>query len=270
MQSVNIINHSVILVAPPVIVCCNFATGITIQNILMKNNRIITGLAILMLLASSVMAATPALSARQNSIVEIASNTAIGNLDSLYSVLNHALDDGMTINELSEVLVHTYAYCGFPRSLQGLKTLVRVLGDRKARGITDTPGREATPLDPTRNRYERGRAILAEISGVPADAPKADYAQLAPEIEVFLKEHLFSDLFERDVLTYAEREIATVAVIASLGKGVEPMLNSHSLIAMRLGATPEQIAEIKAIASANLLLSGNKEKPENLYKSDNN
>lgn len=46
-----------------------------------------------------------------------------------------------------------------------------------------------------------GRDILAEISGVPADAPKADYAVLAPEIEVFLKEHLFADLFERDVLT---------------------------------------------------------------------
>lgn len=75
-------------------------------------------------------------------------------------------------------------------------------------------GREASPVTDARPKYERGRDILAEISGIPADAPKADYAVLAPEIEVFLKEHLFADLFERDVLTHAEREIATVAILA--------------------------------------------------------
>ena len=59
-----------------------------------------------------------------------------------------------------------------------------------------TRGREASPITDTRSsKYERGRDILAEISGVPADAPKANYAVLAPEIEVFLKEHLFADLF---------------------------------------------------------------------------
>lgn len=72
---------------------------------------------------------------------------------------------------------------------------------------------------------------------------------LAPEVEVFLKEHLFCALFERDVLTCAERELATVSVIASLGKGVEPMLRSHIGIAKRLGATDSQIAEIVGFAA---------------------
>ncbi len=84
---------------------------------------------------------------------------------------------------------------------------------------------------------------------MPADAPKAPYAVLSPDVEVFLKEHLFCDLFERDVLTYAERELATVAVIASLGEGVEPMLRSHSGIAKRLGASDTQIEEIIIFAN---------------------
>ena len=131
-------------------------------------------------------------------------------------------------------MVHAYAYCGFPRALRGLQTLVAVLDERKAKGIEDDWGRKASPITDTRSKYERGRDILVEISGIPADAPKADYAILAPEIEVFLKEHLFADLFERDVLTYAERELTTVAVIASLGKGVYhyffKLAESHAVI----------------------------------------
>lgn len=197
------------------------------------------------------------LSPRHAAITGIASCTATGSLDSLYVALDHALDSVLTVNETKEVLVHSYAYCGFPRVLQGLRTLVKVLADRKARGIEDPAGREASPLDPRRDRYAAGRTVLAELTGVASDsASKADYAVLAPEIEVFLKEHLFSDLFERDVLSYYDREIATVAIIASLGEGVEPMLASHSGIAMRLGASREDIGEILEIASSNRSDSG--------------
>lgn len=197
------------------------------------------------------LALSARLNDRQAAIVQIASRTAAGSLDSLYASLDKALDSTLTVNEAKEVMVHSYAYCGFPRALQSLKTLVRVLDDRKSRGVVDDFGREATPLDPHRDKYERGREILSEISGVPVDAPAADYAVLSPEVEVFLKEHLFSDLFERDVLSYADREVATVAVIASLGAGVEPMLAGHSNIAMRLGASQDDIDEIRRMADEN-------------------
>lgn len=197
------------------------------------------------------LALSARLNDRQAAIVQIASRTAAGSLDSLYASHDKALDSTLTVNEAKEVMVHSYAYCGFPRALQGLNTFVRVLDGRKSRGVVDNYGRAATPLDPKRDKYEHGREILSEISGIPADAPQPAYAVLSPEIEVFLKEHLFSDLFERDVLSYADREVATVAVIASLGKGVEPMLAGHSKIAMRLGASQEDIDEIVRMADAN-------------------
>lgn len=192
---------------------------------------------------------TTALSPRQKAIVEIASLTAKTDLPMLHETLDGTLDSIMTLNEVKEVIVHTYAYCGFPKALRGLQTLVGVIDKRKETGKTVIRGKEATPVNDGRSKYERGRQILAEISGVPADAPKPAYAQLSPEVEVFLKEHLFCDLFERDVLTYAERELATVAVIAALGERVEPMLASHSKIAMRLGATSEQIEETIYLSS---------------------
>lgn len=186
---------------------------------------------------------------RQKDIVEIASHTAKSDFISLDRSLNEALDNGMTVNEAKEVIVHTYAYCGFPKALRGLQTMIAVLDERTASGKPTERGREATVVKDCRSKYDRGREILSEISGVPADAPKAAYAELSPEIEVFLKEHLFCDLFERDVLTYAERELATVAVIASLGEGVEPMLRSHIGLAKRLGATDRQIEEIVTYAA---------------------
>ena len=76
--------------------------------------------------------------------------------------------------------------------------------------------------------------------------PKTGYAAFAPEIEVFLKEHLFADIFERDVLTYQERELVTVSVLSSIG-GVEPMLQSHLGICLNVGITPEQLGEFMAV-----------------------
>ena len=57
---------------------------------------------------------------RQQNIVLIASTTAAGDLENLKTALVGGLDSGMTVNEIKEVLVHAYAYCGFPRSLRAL------------------------------------------------------------------------------------------------------------------------------------------------------
>ena len=204
------------------------------------------------IVTSQTPKAEQAMDSKRQHITEVAALTGKGDLDKLKIVLIDGLNDGMAVSELKEVMVHAYAYCGFPRALRGLQTLVAVLDERKAKGIEDDWGRKASPITDTRSKYERGRDILVEISGIPADAPKADYAILAPEIEVFLKEHLFADLFERDVLTYAERELTPVAVIASLGKGVEPMLKGHMGIALNVGITPDELRSVLAIVEKNI------------------
>ena len=195
--------------------------------------------------------ANKVLAPREQAIVAVASYTGKGNLENLRRALAQALDAGMTVNEINEVLIHAYAYCGFPRSLRAIQTFMQVVEKRKADGITDVIGRGASIITDNRSRYERGCDVLAEISGVPADAPKAGYAIFAPTIERFLKEHLFADLFERDLLTYRERELTTVSVLAGVG-GVEPMFGSHAAICMHLGVTPEQLSAMLNIVEMNL------------------
>lgn len=213
----------------------------------MKNVYVIICICLMTAIQVTAQPASPdnVLTARQQHIVRIASCTGRGDLETLKPVLAAGLDQGLTVNEIREVLIHAYAYCGFPRSLRALQTFIAVLDERKTQGIEDTVGKDASPVKDDRSRYDRGRDILAEISGVPADAPKAGYAEFAPVIERFLKEHLFADLFERDVLTYSERELATVSVIAALGESVMPMLRGHMAICRNLGMTEEQLNQAR-------------------------
>lgn len=195
--------------------------------------------------------ANKALSAREQAIVAVASYTGRGDLEHLKPALSQALESGMTINEVNEVLIHAYAYSGFPRSLRAIQTFMQVVDERKAKGKNDVTGREATSVNDGRSRYERGRDVLAQISGASAEAPKAGYAVFAPTVERFLKEHLFADLFERDLLTYRERELTTVSILAGVG-GVEPMAYSHMSICLNLGVTPQQLSALLNIIEMNL------------------
>lgn len=189
---------------------------------------------------------TMALSQKEQYLVAIAALTGKGDLVQLKPALNNGLDAGLTVNQIKESLIHVYAYAGFPRSLRGLQTFMALLEERKAKGINDIAGAEATPIKDERSKYDRGKAILEELTGVPEKEPKTGYAAFAPTIEVFLKEHLFADIFERDVLTYRERELVTISVLSSIG-GVEPMLSSHLNICLKVGLTPAQLQNFISI-----------------------
>lgn len=186
------------------------------------------------------------LSLKEQHIVAIAASTSKGDLAMLKTELETGLDAGLTVNQIKELIVHIYAYAGFPRSIRGLQTFMAVLDERKAKGITYPPGAEASSIDNSESKYARGRTILQQLTGVPEMGTKAGYAAFAPIIEVFLKEHLFADIFERDILSYTERELVTISVLASIG-GVEPMLQSHLKICLNVGLTAEQLQQFVTI-----------------------
>jgi 4-carboxymuconolactone decarboxylase len=186
------------------------------------------------------------LSPIEASIVTISSLAAEGNLEKLKTALNDGLEAGLTVNQIKEVLVHLYAYCGFPRSILGLQTFMEVLEERKAKGISDIMGKEAAVVAENGAKYERGKAILGMLTKTPQTGPLKGYSAFAPVIDTFLKEHLFADIFERDILTYAQRELVTISVITTIGDA-DPMLQGHLAIALNVGITPEQLNEFIGI-----------------------
>jgi alkylhydroperoxidase/carboxymuconolactone decarboxylase family protein YurZ len=181
----------------------------------------------------------------EKNIIQIASYTAQGELNKLKGTLQQGLDNGLTINETKEIMVHLYAYAGFPRSIRGLQTLLEVLKERKAIGTRDKLGAVVSPIEKFGKKYERGQAILEELLGKPL-GEKPEYQKFSPEIDQFLKEHLFADVFEREILSYKQRELVTISVIASLGN-LNPMLNSHYKLCLNTGWLPGQLHEFTEI-----------------------
>ncbi|AOW19655.1 carboxymuconolactone decarboxylase family protein [Urechidicola croceus] len=216
----------------------------------MKQFKDITiGLLVILLCISTVSYAqnnsynTNALNSKDQSIITIASLTAKGDLENLKRALVQGLENELTINEIKEVLIHLYAYSGFPRSIRGLQTFIAVLEERKAQGISDIVGRKASVINSNEDKYERGKSNLEELIQSKLKSEKPKYQQFSPEIDTFLKEHLFSDIFDRDVLTYKQRELVTVSVLITLGD-LEPMLRSHMNICFIQGITSNQLEEL--------------------------
>src|SRR3954463_4914184 len=183
------------------------------------------------------------LNAQQQSIVSIAALTAIGDLEHLKTELNTSLDAGLTINEIKEVLVQLYAYCGFPRSLNGISTFMKVVEERKSKGIQDVTGKEATPVADSVDKYERGRRTLETLTKTPQVKPAPGFGEFAPRIDAFLKEHLFADIFDNNILTYQQRELATISALSAM-QGVAPQLQAHLTMGMNTGITESELRQV--------------------------
>lgn len=196
-------------------------------------------LAITLLRGENAMASV--LNAKQQAIAAASAYAASGNQDGLKQALAQGLDNGVSVNEFKEILVQVYAYCGFPRSLNALNTLMQL---EEERGNKDDAGKEPVAM-PQGSSLEFGTANQTKLVGAPV---RGKLFEFAPEIDEFLKAHLFGDIFARDNVDWKTRELATVAMLAARN-GVDSQLESHINIAKHNGLTDEEIAEVKEIAS---------------------
>lgn len=184
-----------------------------------------------------------ALNAKQQSIVTISAFTASGNMEKLQTALNECLDAGLTVNEIKEILVQLYAYCGFPRSLNAIGSFMAVLEKREKQGIKDNIGREASPFPTNKSSIELGTEIQTRLVGQPVKGPIYTFA---PAIDQFLKGHLFGDIFGRDLLDFQTREIVTISALAGMA-GVNPQLQAHLNIGFNTGLTEAQMKSLVSV-----------------------
>ncbi len=192
---------------------------------------------------------TQALSAKQRAIIPIAAFTSTGEQERLKTALVEGLEAGLTVNEIKEILVQMYAYAGFPRSLNGIQTFMTLMDERGAKGIKDEIGKEATPLPADLNRDEYGASVRAKLVGQEVIPPPSGYQLFTPVIDTFLKEHLFADIFARDILDHQSRELATNAALASM-TGTQSQLQFHLGAAMNVGLTEAQMRDFISVIAA--------------------
>ena len=161
----------------------------------------------------------------------------------LEQAIQNGLDAGLTVNQIKEAFSHLYAYTGFPRSLNALGTLQKVLEQRNAEGKITVEGEEASPLPKNFDALKVGTEVQTKLSGRPFNY------DFCPAEDYYLKAHLFGDIFARDVLTHAERELITVSALSGMD-GVEPQLKAHVNGARNMGLSDEQLQAIPAVLAA--------------------
>ncbi len=176
---------------------------------------------------------------RNQHFVLVAAFTATGNTSALRAALTNALNAKISISELRDALVQLYAYCGFPRSLTALSELLSLINERKAAGITDIEGPKANPRPRPEKLHEIGTATQTRLVGAPVKGALFDFA---PDIDAYLKEHLFGDIFSTGILDDATREIVTVAALAALPAPAQ--LGSHLQIAQNAGVSIKALKEL--------------------------
>ena len=200
---------------------------------------------------------------RQKGLAACACLMAQGDMNRLEPTVSMALKKGVTIKELKEAFSQLYAYTGFPRSLNALGVLSKVLENGRSseshpslledgRVVTDEgiankqpewqegkPWKRPAEWDDAKKAYELGVKNQTQLSGKPFNY------EFCPQDDYYLKSHLFGDIFAGDQLTNADREIVTVAALSGL-EGVDPQLAAHKKGAVNMGNPQKLVDELCA------------------------
>ena len=96
-----------------------------------------------------------------------------------------------------------------------------------------------------KDRYQRGLDIINEITvtdnkeiGTHMDIVAA-FKDLAPDLESYIVEFAFGDIYTREGTTPQQKTIATIASLVALG--TEPQLELHINVGITIGLTPKEI-----------------------------
>ena len=176
------------------------------------------------------------LSTKELAIVDLAAAVARGEQEALADALNTGFDAGLTLNEAKELVGQLYAYCGFPRALNAAATLMKVAAEKKpAEGCTPNP-------PPAGKAIDFGTANQTKLCGASVKGGLFDFH---PQLDEYLKAHLFGDIFARDNVDWRTRELATIAALAARPE-TAPQMKAHIAIGKNNGVTDAQAAAIIA------------------------
>ena len=200
-------------------------------------------------MAMAITANAAELTAKENAIVDIGAAVARGEQDKLGAAFKAGFDAGLTLSETKELVGQLYAYCGFPRALNAAATLMKIEGYGLTRRRGEAESAENANGGKIRNggsfvlgdkALEIGTANQTKLCGGPVKGALFDFH---PQLDAYLKAHLFGDIFARDVIDWRTREIVTIATLAARPE-TAPQMKAHIAIGKNNGVTDAQAAEI--------------------------
>ena len=178
---------------------------------------------------------TGELTLKQREMITCITLATMQTLPQLKAHAGAALNVGVTPEELREVMYLTAPFIGFPKMLNAVATVNEVF---KERGISLPLEKQGTVTEET--RHEAGKAIQDKLypggiasvmEGVPSDMGK--------DVEQFLTDYFFGDIYSRGALDLQTRELLGYCVLTTLE--AESQLHSHYHGNINAGNSPETL-----------------------------
>lgn len=176
------------------------------------------------------------LTLKQREMITCITLATMQTLPQLKAHAGAALNVGVTPEELREVMYLTAPCIGFPKMLNAVAAVNEVF---KERGISLPLEKQGTVTDAT--RHETGMAIQNELySGGIASVMDGMPGELGKDVEQFLTDYFFGEIYSRGALDLPTRELLIYCVLTTLE--AEEQLHSHYHGNINVGNTPETLA----------------------------
>jgi 4-carboxymuconolactone decarboxylase len=174
----------------------------------------------------------PDLSARDRSIVTVSALITRNQAIELPAYVNLALDNGVTLREISEIITHLAFYSGWANATSAIAVVKEIFAQRGI-GVDQLPA--ASPhLLPLDQAAEAQRAATVEQSTGP----------VSPGLVQFTGDVLFRDLWLRPDLAPRDRSLVTVSALITAGQVGQ--ITFHLNRAMDNGLTKPEASEVLA------------------------
>ncbi len=175
------------------------------------------------------------LTLKQREMITCITLATMQTLPQLKAHAGAALNVGVTPEELREVMYLTAPFIGFPKMLNAVGAVNEVF---KERGISLPLEKQGTVTEET--RHAAGKAvqdklypggIASVMEGLPGDMGK--------DVERFLTDYFFGEIYSRGTLDLPTRELLGYCVLATLE--AESQLHSHYHGNIHVGNSPETL-----------------------------
>lgn len=185
---------------------------------------------------------------KSKAIAVVAALTAIGTAQPQLKVhINAALNIGVRIDEIKEVILQMAVYCGFPNCLNGMNVLKDVLKDREERGLKA----DSRPVSTNAVKFDKqnfGENELFKQNSKILDKLTHDFGDFSPELLTFFLEFGYADVWSRNNLDKKYRHVATIAALTALGHA-QSQLKFQIEAGLMDGLTEENIKELMILIS---------------------
>ncbi|MBK5187162.1 MAG: carboxymuconolactone decarboxylase family protein [Gemmatimonadaceae bacterium] len=174
-------------------------------------------------------------------LIDLAAVLAVGTESEMRAALESAAKSAIDPIWVEELILQTYLFAGFPRTLNGMR-LWRRASDRVAepRDMEDSLARLWT---------QRGEETCEEVYGTLYNGLRANIRKLHPALDSWMID-LYGRVLSRPGLDLKRRELCIVAACAVHEQ--DRQLHSHLHGAINAGATPNEVDDTLRIVAPKL------------------